>query len=97
MTIPWCRTDGPMNKKLTVRTEHGKLRRCILSGDEDLQVQLARLLAIRPGCGFSVELYPDQVKIVDYFHGETRGNLQILAFEDSDLPVTPDWVDLPEG
>ena len=33
-----------MNKKLTVKTENGDLRYCILSADEDIAVQVGRFL-----------------------------------------------------
>jgi len=80
-----------VNKKLTAKGDDGKIRYCILSGDKDFSEQLYELFDIRKGCGFSVELYSNEIKIVDYYHGETRATLPVLSLEDTELPASLVW------
>lgn len=80
-----------MNKRLTVKTELGDLRYCVLSAEKDYEKQLEELLGVTAGAGFSVKLCDDAVKLVDYFHGETRASFEIISFEDSEEDVSLSW------
>ena len=48
-----------------------------------IKEQLEEVFTIRPGYGFSVEYTEECIKIVDYFHGETRAVFEIISVEDT--------------
>lgn len=72
-----------MNRKLIFTNAHGKRVSCILSGERDELSQLEEIFGIRKGYGFSLDITKDKVRIVDYFHGETRAEFLILSAEDT--------------
>ncbi len=80
-----------MNKKLTVQTEFGDRRCCVLSPEREPEEQLMEVLGFSKGYGITVELSEKYVKVIDYFHGETRGSFTIVSMEDSELPVSLTW------
>lgn len=82
-----------MNKKLTVKTEFGDLRYCVLSSERELEEQLMEVLGFSKGYGITVKLSEKHVNVVDYFHGETKGSFTIVSMENSELPVSLTWTE----
>ncbi len=76
-----------MNKKIIYKTEHGDIRYCIIDPDKDSKLQLEQVFGITPGHGFSIEMDEKEIRLRDYFAGETRASFPIIAMEDSDLVV----------
>lgn len=70
-----------MSLKLTLRNSDGDIRTVTVPEDGDLKTHLEQHFDIRKGYGFSLELWEDSVRIVDYFHGETRAEFRILSRE----------------
>ncbi len=80
-----------MNKKLTVINDSGKRLFCIVSSDKDLEEQMKDVLGVTPGYGMTVEVTETQVRLVDYFHGDTRAAFTIVSMEDTDEDVYLNW------
>lgn len=80
-----------MNKKLTVKNEFGKTVYCVLSDSEPYEKQLMEVLSLRPGCGFSVDFYPDFLYVKDYRTNETVGRFEVLALEETEDDVILTW------
>ena len=76
-----------MNKKLVYKTEHGDVRYCILDPTIDYIPQLEQVFGIKKGYGFSVEMGEKEIRLRDYFAGETRASFPIITMEDTELPV----------
>ncbi len=83
-----------MNKKYTVKNKFGQTVYCILDPSKNLEEQLGKVLALHPGCGLGVDLYPTKIKVVDYFVGETVGEFEILSVEDTDEPTVYNWTEV---
>lgn len=80
-----------MNSKLTVLNDSGKRLYCILSSEQDFKKQMESVLAVTPGYGMSVDISTDVIRLVDYFHGDTRATFTIISIEDTDEPVRLHW------
>lgn len=80
-----------MNQKITVLDADHKERYCIISSQGTLQEQLKEVFSIRPGYGFTVEVSDKNIRLVDYFAGETRASFEIINIEECDLPVMLYW------
>ena len=83
-----------MNKKLTVRTENGRVRYCVLDAQQDFEKQLSEVLGIQPGYGRAVRVYEEEICVEDYYSNETIGSFAVLAIEDTALPVSLRWADV---
>ena len=82
-----------MNVKVTVKTPHGTTRYCVLDAEKNAEEQWKTVLAVTPGGGFSVDVREDEIRLVDYFAGETRATFEILKKEETDLPVSLSWAE----
>ena len=80
-----------MNKKITVTNDNQEQLFCVVSAEQDLEEQMREVLGVTPGYGMSVDIYPDKIKLVDYFHGDTRATFSILSMEDTNDPVCLNW------
>lgn len=80
-----------MNSKLTVVNDDGKKLWCILSSEQDFKAQIEQVLGVMPGYGMSVDISTDIIRLVDYFHGDTRATFTILSIEDTDKAVCLHW------
>ena len=67
-----------MNIKVTVKTPLEKIRYCVLDTEKDAEQQWKEVLAVRDGEGFSVDVRENEIRLVDYFAGETRAVFEIL-------------------
>ena len=76
-----------MNKKIVYKTQFNEERYCVLDPTKDYTPQLQQVFGITPGRGFSIEMNEKEIELRDYFAGETRASFEIIAIEDSDLPV----------
>lgn len=85
-----------MNLYLTMRNEHNKKVYCIVSKNENLVSEMEKVFSITNGYGFSVECYKDKIKIIDYFHGETRASFAILSIEETDENTIYQLISLEE-
>ncbi len=83
-----------MNKKLTVKTDDGRVRYCVLAADADEKDQLHEVMGISKGYGLSVSLYADTLCVEDYFHGDTVASMAVLSVEDTALPPSLHWTDI---
>ena len=88
-----------MNKKITVRTNSGTVCYCILSGNENLEEQFNEWYfgSKHPGGGVCVRFDEQTLSVVDYFHGESMADFEILSIEDTDEPVLTKWVNVKTG
>ena len=73
-----------MNKKYLLKNDVGVLYSCVIDPQKNTDDQWNAVFAIRRGEGFCVECDETKVRIVDYFHAETRGSFAILSVEDTD-------------
>ena len=80
-----------MNSKVTVVNSDGKKLSCILSSEEDFKKQIESVLSVTPGYGMSVDISTDVIRLVDYFHGDTRATFTIVSIEDTDEPTCLYW------
>ena len=80
-----------MNQKVTVVNDDGKRLFCVVSAQEDLEAQMKDVLGVTPGYGMTVEVCGDKIRLVDYFHGDTRATFTIVSREDTDQPVNLNW------
>ncbi len=80
-----------MNKKITVKTQIGDIRYCIIDFNQDVDNQLAQVHGHDGNHGISARLTDTQILVVDYFHDSLMGAHDILAIEDTDAPVSLKW------
>lgn len=80
-----------MNQRWTVRNRFGETVYCVLAGDAPVGPQLAAVLSLRKGEGFSAAVQGDAILVQDYFSGETAGRFEILSVADTDEPVALCW------
>ncbi len=80
-----------MNQRWTVRNGFGETVYCVLAGDEPAEAQLAEVLSLQKGSGFSAAVRGNAVLVQDYFSGETAGRFEVLSVADTDEPVTLCW------
>lgn len=80
-----------MNQRWTVRNRFGETVYCVLSGDESAEPQLAEVLSLQKGGGFSAEVRGNAILVQDYFSGETAGRFEVLSVADTNEPVTLCW------
>lgn len=85
-----------MNLCLTMRNEHNETVYCIISKNENMVLEMEKVFSITKGYGFSVDCYKDKIKIVDYFHGETRATFDILSIEETDENTVYHLISLEE-
>ena len=76
-----------MNKKYVLKNPHGETVFCVIDGTQNADEEFKKVLNIESGHGFSVDVYEDEVRLVDYFHGDTRAKYEILAVTDTDTPL----------
>jgi len=76
-----------MNKKYIIKNNCDNELTFVLSGEKEIDEQLLEVFAIEKGYGFTVEHSAEQIKIVDYFHGETRAAFEIISIEDTSEDV----------
>ena len=88
--------EGTMNKKLTVRTEHGRLCYCVMSPCRSYDDQLSELFGIGQGGGLSARLTERGVELNDYFHAENVALFKVLSLEDTELDVSLKWTVIEE-
>ena len=74
-----------MNKKLVFRNARGETVSCVLSADKNDDEQLCAVFGLEKGRGYTAELRQNEVRIVDYFHGDTVASFPVLSFEETDL------------
>ena len=72
-----------MNKKYTVKNDYDRCSYFVLSAETNLQEQLEQVFSIRKGYGFSLEYDEKTIRIIDYFHGETRASFEIVNIEET--------------
>jgi len=72
-----------MNKRYTLKNSDNEFFTCIIDPGQEEKEQWEAVFAIDKGYGFTAERWGEQVKIVDYFHGETRASFQIISVEDT--------------
>lgn len=72
-----------MNLKITLYTEHGDYRYCIISKNIDITTDMEKVFNIVKGYGLSIDVYYDKIKIIDYFHGDTRAVFRIIKQEET--------------
>ncbi len=80
-----------MNRKVTVVNGDGKTLWCVVSSTEDLEQQMKDVLGVMPGYGMSVDVRSDEIRLVDYFHGDTRASFRIVSIEDTNEPICLHW------
>ena len=83
-----------MNKKIVYKTEHGNIRYCVIDPKEDSKLQLEQVFGITPGYGYTVEMNENEIRIVDYFAGDTRAYFSIISIEECQLPVILEQVNM---
>lgn len=76
-----------MNKKYTVKDSFDLSSFFIISEEKDKKEQLEKVFSIQKGYGFCIDYTETDIRIVDYFHGETRASFKILYIEDTDEEV----------
>lgn len=76
-----------MNKKYVLKNPHGETVFCVIDGTKIADDEFKKVLSVTAGQGFSVDVYEDEVRLVDYFHGETRATYEILSVTDTDTPT----------
>ncbi len=76
-----------MNKKYVLKNPHGETVFCVVDGTQNAVAEFKRVLNVENGQGFSVDVYEYEVRLVDYFYGETRAKYEILAVTDTDAPT----------
>lgn len=76
-----------MNKKIIFKTALGDIRYCVLDTATDCISQMEKVFGVEKGYGFSIEMDEKEIRLKDYFAGETRTSFPIVAMEDSSLPV----------
>ena len=81
------REEISMNKKYIVKNDYEKLFYFVLSDKEDIKEQLEKVFNITKGQGFTLEYSETQIKLIDYFHWETRAEFEIVSIEDTDEDV----------
>lgn len=88
-----------MNQKIVVRSNDGKVRYCVLSGERDLQEQFNEWYfgEPHPGHGLAVDFSSHTFKITDYFHAETRATFDVLSVEDTKEAIVLAWTDPETG
>ncbi len=72
-----------MNKRYVLKNDSGKLFSCVINPEKPESEQWCAIFAIEKGYGLSAERWGDQVKITDYFHGDTRAVFAIVSAEDT--------------
>ena len=84
-----------MNKKITVKNQEGKIRYCILSGEEDLEKQFNDWYFGQghTGMGYTVHFNGTEVRVLDYYVNETRAVFEVLSIEDTDAEPVLAWMD----
>ena len=80
-----------MNKKVTVKTEHGDIVYCVVSDESPIADQLGKFWKTDGHGGLSTRLENNQIQIVDYFHNELFAFFDILSIEDTELDVDYKW------
>ena len=80
-----------MNKKVTVKTEHGDIVYCVVNGESPIEKQLGNFWNTDGNGGLSTRLKNNQIQIVDYFHDELFAFFDILSIEDTELEVDYKW------
>ena len=73
-----------MNKKLTVKSEHGTVISFVLTDNSPYENQILSLLGMRKGTGFRVDIHEKSVEVVDYFNASSCAEYEILSWEDTD-------------
>jgi len=86
--------DFSMNKRLIAKNAFGKTVYCVLSSTEDYKEQIEKVFNIERGRGFSIDLTDTEIKLVDYFHGDTVATFDILSLEDTKEDVLYQWNDV---
>ena len=76
-----------MNKKYVLKNPHGETVFCVIDGTQKADKEFKKVLSVTDGQGFSVDVYEDEVRLVDYLHGETRAKYEILSVTDTDTPT----------
>lgn len=76
-----------MNKRLTWKNDFNETVYCVLSSETDYEAQLETVFNIKKGYGFSVRFNGKTIKIVDYFHGDTRASFDVVSLEDTEEDV----------
>ncbi|MBP3494269.1 MAG: hypothetical protein J6J83_06630 [Oscillospiraceae bacterium] len=79
-----------MNKRYVLKNDSGKLFSCVINPEKPESEQWCAIFAIEKGYGFSADRWGDQVKITDYFHGDTRAAFAIVSAEDTADEATAD-------
>ena len=72
-----------MNKRYVLKNSDGQLFACVISPDRSEDEQWCAIFAIEKGYGFTTERWGNKVKIVDYFHGDTRAEFTVVSVEDT--------------
>ncbi|MBR5217746.1 MAG: hypothetical protein IKV68_05235 [Oscillospiraceae bacterium] len=72
-----------MNRRYVLQNDSGKLFTCVISPNRSEDDQWCAIFAIQKGYGFTAERWGDKVKIVDYFHGDTRAEFTVVSVEDT--------------
>lgn len=78
----------PHNVRITLQNSDSEEFWCILSKDEDEHSQFEQVFSIRKGYGFSLSCSESEVKLIDYFAGETRAAFKILNKEETSEAVS---------
>ena len=76
-----------MNKKYVLKNPHGETVFCVIDGTKIADDEFKKVLSVTAGQGFSVDVYEDEVRLVDYFHGETRAKYEIISVTETDTPI----------
>ena len=80
-----------MNKKITVKTPHGKVCYAVFDKERSDSEQICELFGIDGEHGISVEFQGEQIVVTDYYHAEPMAEFDILSIDDTDLPVSLKW------
>ena len=73
-----------MNKRYVLRNSDGVRFTCVIAAGGNEDDRWKEVFALEPGCGYSAERWGDEVRIVDYFHGDVRARFAVLSVEETE-------------
>ena len=77
-----------MNLRFILKNGDGEIFSCIILKDADRNAEMEKVFSIQKGYGFCVNCDEKNVRIVDYFHADTRACFEILSQQETQEDVS---------
>lgn len=76
-----------MNLRVTLKNDQNETVYCVVSQEQELEQEMARVFSIQKGYGLGISVTKTQVKVINYFRADTLASFDIVSIVPTEKPL----------